>query len=85
MTSLLLLCNPVIPHSVARSRFITLRSYSLHTTATELQLCHPSLDCITVLVIRVRYNLSLDGFFEGDFFPKFPFSYVVSTVCMLFM
>lgn len=70
MMLLLLLCNPVDPHTVARSQFITLGSYSLHTTTTELQLYHPSLDCITLLVIRTQYNLSLDGFFEGDFFPQ---------------
>lgn len=54
MTSLLLLCNPVAPHTVARSKFITLASYSFHTTATELQFYHSSLDCITLLVIWGR-------------------------------
>lgn len=72
MTSLLLLCNPVIPHTVARSKFIIPRSYSLHTTATELQLYYPSLDCVTLLVVRVQYNPSLDGFFWGRFFPQIP-------------
>lgn len=70
MMSLLLLCNPVVPHTVARSKFIALDklipypslSCSLHTTTTEFQLYHPSLDCAKQLIIKMQYNSSLDGF-----------------------
>lgn len=89
MTSQLLMCSSVIPHTVARSEFIFLKSYSLHTTATGLQLYHPSLCHVTLLGIGVQYEPSLDAGFWGNFslpkiLPNSPFNYLVHTVCTLF-
>ena len=88
MTSLLLMCSSVIPHTVARSEFVTLQSYSLHTSTTELQLYGLSLHRVTLLVACATGSVS-GRIFLGELFspktsPKFFFNYLVHTVCILF-
>lgn len=72
MTSLLLLWNPVVLLTVARSNISLLDLIHYTQLPLNQNWISPLSWLYHTACYQAQYNPSLDGFFEGDFFPQIP-------------